>query len=84
VSSAWVRQGDLFTLSWHYDHLLPDGRVERLSVRVQHYLAPVEAYLAELRAAGLEIKGVFGNFDWSPYDAGVSPHLILTASTPIK
>jgi SAM-dependent methyltransferase len=79
VSSAWVRQGDLFTLSWHYDHLLPDGRVERLSARVQHYLAPVETYLTELRAAGLEITGIFGNFDWSPYDAGASPHLILLA-----
>jgi SAM-dependent methyltransferase len=80
VSSAWMRQGDLFTLTWHYDHLLPDGRVERLSTRIQHHLAPVEAYLADLRAAGLEIKGVYGNFDWSPYDTGSSPYLILVAT----
>jgi SAM-dependent methyltransferase len=80
VSSAWMRQGDLFTLTWHYDHLLPDGRVERLSARIQHHLAPVEAYLADLRAAGLEIKGVYGNFDWSPYDTGSSPYLILVAT----
>jgi len=79
VSSAWVRHGDLFTLTWHYDHLLPDGRVERLSTRTQHHLAPVEAYLAELRAAGLEIKGVYGDFEWAPYDAGSSPYLILVA-----
>ncbi len=79
VSSAWVRQGELFTLTWHYDHLLPDGRVERLSARIQHHLAPVEVYLAELRAAGLGIEGVYGDFDWSPYDTGSSPNLILAA-----
>jgi len=79
VSSAWVRHEDLFILTWHYDHLLPDGRVERLSTRIQHHLAPVDAYLAELRLAGLGVTGVYGNFDWSPYDAGSSPYLILAA-----
>lgn len=80
VSSAWVRQGDLFTLTWHYDHLLPDGRVERLSVWVQHHVAPAETYQAEVGAVGMELRGLYGGFDWSSYDEASSPYLILVAA----
>jgi hypothetical protein len=44
VSSAWQRRKDAFTLTWHYDHLLPDGQVERQTVETCHSLQPLEAY----------------------------------------
>lgn len=78
VSSAWRRSKGAFTVTWHYDHLRPDGMVERLSVRVSHSLAVLETYQAELQQAGLKIEQVFGDFDRSGYDAE-SPNLILVA-----
>lgn len=78
VSSTWKRTRQHFTLTWHYDHLLPDGRVERLSAHVQHHLAPVETYLAELQDAGFSAVELFGDFDRSPYSPD-SPYLLLVA-----
>ena len=78
VSSAWERGSQFLTIHWHYDHLLPDGRVERVSTQVSHSLAPVETYLAELGAAGLSLVERFGDFDRSPYTQE-APFLILLA-----
>ncbi|HEX9615854.1 MAG TPA: class I SAM-dependent methyltransferase [Anaerolineales bacterium] len=78
VSTGWERTGQVFRLEWLYDHLLPDGRVERLSVQVDHDLAPLEAHHAELVAAGLLPDGEYGDYDRSPYRPD-SPYLILTA-----
>lgn len=78
VSSAWERRDQSLTITWHYDHLLPDGRVERVSTQVSHTLAPVETYLAELEAAGLSIVECFGDFDRSPYSPQ-APSLIFLA-----
>jgi hypothetical protein len=81
VSTGWERAGRVFQLEWLYDHLLPDGHVERLSVRVDHDLAPVEAHRTELQSAGLLPEGEFGDYDRSPYRPD-SPYLILTARKP--
>lgn len=78
VSSSWRRSKQAFTVTWHYDHLRPDGMVERLSVRARHSLATLETYEAELRQAGLEIERVHGDFDGSDYTPE-SPNLILVA-----
>jgi SAM-dependent methyltransferase len=78
VSSAWERRGQSLTIYWHYDHLLPDGRVERVSTQVSHTLAHVDAYLAELEAAGLSLVECFGDFDRSTYSPQ-APYLILLA-----
>jgi SAM-dependent methyltransferase len=78
VSTAWERAGQAFHLEWMYDHLLPDGRVERLSVQVEHDLAPLEVHQAEMEAAGLEPEDEFGDYDRSLYRPD-SPYLILTA-----
>ena len=53
VSSAWRRSAQNFTVTWHYDHLLPDGLVERLTAQAVHSLEPPEVYLAALEGAGL-------------------------------
>jgi hypothetical protein len=78
VSSAWERGARRLTVHWHYDHLLPDGRVERVSTQVSHTLEPVETYIAELEAAGLYLLERFGDFDRSPYSPQ-APSLILLA-----
>ena len=78
VSSAWRRTRQAFEVTWHYDHLRPDGMVERLSVRVRHSLDTLETYQAELCQAGLEVVQVYGDFDRSAY-TDESPDLILLA-----
>jgi hypothetical protein len=79
VSSAWKRSSRDFQLTWIYDHLLPDGRVERHCAQVRHSLVGMETYLEELQQAGLKILHLFGDFDRSPFD-GDSPNLILVAA----
>ena len=79
VSSGWQRTRSLFTVTWHYDHLLPDGAVERLTVQSRHDLIPAEAYLEELRQAGFHIQAAYGEFDGSPADHWAA-NLIFVAS----
>jgi hypothetical protein len=78
VSSAWERTPGLFTLYWHYDHLLPDGRVERQTAIARHQITPLAAHLAEFQAAGLEVVETCGEFDGAPLEED-SPNLIILA-----
>ena len=79
VSSSWQRTHSLFIVTWHYDHLLPDGEVERLTIQSRHDLLPPGAYLDELRQAGLHIRAAYGEFDGSPADRWAA-NLIFLAS----
>jgi SAM-dependent methyltransferase len=79
VSSSWRRSRGIFHLRWEYDHLLPDGRVERLSAQVAHHLIDVEACLDEIHQAGFHRLQLFGGFDRSPFEAD-SPEAIVLAS----
>lgn len=79
VSSEWRRDQMSLTLQWHYDHLLPDGRVERVTARVIHHLTTVEVYQKEIESAGFADLKMVGDFDGSIYTAS-SPGLILLAS----
>ena len=78
VSSSWKRSRHSFSLSWHYDHLLPDGTVERLSSQTVHNLLPAQDYLQEIEAAGLRIKATYGDFDRSDFNSE-APYLIFIA-----
>jgi SAM-dependent methyltransferase len=78
VSSSWRRAKHTFTLTWTYDHLFPDGTVERLNVDTVHHLVPAEQYLDDFRQAGFNISAVYGDYDRSPYTAD-SPSLIILA-----
>jgi SAM-dependent methyltransferase len=78
VSSSWRKTKSIFQVTWIYDHLFPDGRVERLTAVTSHHLLPAEGYLDEIRTAGLEVVEVYGDFDRSPYQQ-VSPYLICVA-----
>lgn len=76
VSSAWQRDRQLFTITWHYDHLLPDGQVERLSVQSKQQLISLRNYLDELDNAGFSRFTIYGDYDLSPYTEE-SPHAII-------
>ena len=76
ISSEWEKTGNNFLLRWHYDHLYPDGQVERLTIETCHDLMPAETYLAEIRAAGMIPRALFGDYDRSDYKS-TSPHLIV-------
>jgi SAM-dependent methyltransferase len=62
VSSSWQRLGSQFTVTWSYDHLLPDGRVKRHQVIVRHLLHPLDFYYDSLRAAGFKTVHRYGDF----------------------
>jgi SAM-dependent methyltransferase len=78
VSSAWKHDNQVFTLSWYYDHLLPDGRIEHLETIVQHQIEPVQFYLHCLEEAGFHPIQLFGDFDRRPYRK-TSTNLIILA-----
>jgi hypothetical protein len=65
-------------VTWIYDHLFPDGRVERFTAETAHHMLPANDYLDEIRGEGLEEIEVYGDFDKSPYQ-GDSPYLICVA-----
>jgi SAM-dependent methyltransferase len=78
VSSSWRRTSDKFVLDWHYDHLLPDGNVERVTVETCHDVQTIQAYTQEIQQAGLAIEARFGNYDRSAYSSR-SPYFVFTA-----
>jgi SAM-dependent methyltransferase len=79
ISSKLHALPDKLRWVWIYDHLLPDGNVERYSQTVDHYLSSLEQYLFELKEAGLVGGDFWGDFDCSPYQED-SAFLILSAS----
>jgi len=76
VSSGWKKTADSLVINWHYDHLLPDGRVERLTSQVRHRLDSVQDYLQAFSAAGLQVESLYGDFDCSAY-APDSENLVI-------
>jgi SAM-dependent methyltransferase len=66
VSSAWGRRPDSVTVSWFYDHLLPDGKVERETVQVTHHLLNLDELARELTLAGFEYE-FYGDFEKRDY-----------------
>jgi hypothetical protein len=78
VSAGWARRSGELAVIWHYDHLLPDGRVARHSVEVRHQPQTPGQIRAELEGQGFEVI-LRGDFDSSAYSPD-SPHLILEAS----
>ncbi len=76
VSSRFRALEDRLGWDWIYDHLLPDGNVERLIRSAEHDLAGVDQYLGEAQNAGFGSVEYYGDFDQSEYDPD-SPYLIL-------
>ena len=78
VSSTWEKLDHAVNINWHYDHLLPDGKIERLTATVTHYLATMEDYITEMIAAGFTIQSTYRNFETGPYKPDAS-YLIIVA-----
>jgi SAM-dependent methyltransferase len=76
VSSAWKRTRQQVTFTWYYDHLLPDGSVQRTLHQVSHNIIPLEKILEEFSSAGMHVTDLYGDFDTSSFSTE-STHLIL-------
>ncbi|OGO32347.1 MAG: hypothetical protein A2136_07135 [Chloroflexi bacterium RBG_16_54_11] len=79
VSSTWRRLKSVVKVTWIYDHLFPDGTVDRLSVVVEHRLISMKNYVDDFEYCGLNVTELFGDFDRSAYKPD-SPHLIILAT----
>jgi len=77
VSSSWRRTRREFILDWRYDHLQPDGVVERVSISIHHQLAPVLTYLEEFRQAGFEHLQLCGDFKFTPFSPEADDLIII-------
>ena len=78
VSSAWQRNAEEVCVVMHYDHLLPDGRVDRISFSARHHLTTYELYLEEFGERGFKVRA-YGDFEGTPYDSQ-SVYLIFVAT----
>lgn len=78
VLNSWQRKGQIFKLNWFYDHLAPDGTVDRVNFKIHHHIVNPENYRAELLAAGFSSIDLYGDFDFSEYRSD-SNYLILMA-----
>jgi SAM-dependent methyltransferase len=79
VSNAWERRKRQFIVDWYYDHLLPGGKIERVSMQVIHFLISAQIYINEMLAAGFTTFQKYGDYDRSPFTRQ-SPYLIILAS----
>ncbi len=79
VSSAWWRTRHAFTVTWIYDQLYPDGRVERVTIETSHQNIPAQAYLDDIQAVGLKVESLYGDIDRSEYTVN-SPSLVILAT----
>ena len=81
VLSSWRRTNTQFIVTWHYDHLLPNGKAERFTAEVRHELDSAEVYVREIAAAGLEIQSIYGDFEQNPYEPDAD-EMIVVAQKP--
>jgi SAM-dependent methyltransferase len=79
VSSSWMRTKHTLNVTWIYDQLLQDGKVDRLTVETAHQIIPADTYVDEIQSAGMKITGTYGEFDRSVYRKD-SPYLICVAT----
>lgn len=81
VSYGIQRTERTVMLEWFYDHLLPDGHVERFDIRARHLLKPAAEYIRDFKLAGYDIAATYGDFDYSDHKPK-SPNLIILAKKP--
>lgn len=79
VYCQWNHSQDAVTFTWHYDHLLPDGQVERQALSVKHYLQEIDAIRQDFAQAGFKRVDAYGDYDQSEFSED-SPLLIFVAS----
>jgi len=79
VSSSWIRENNIITIKWFYDHLLPDGEVERSSIQARHTILSAIEYNQIMSNLGYSIITLYGDFNFQPYTKD-APYLILVAT----
>jgi SAM-dependent methyltransferase len=79
VSYIIGRTAQNITLHWYYDHLHPDGKVERVTVSTSHCLTTTAQYRNEFTSSGFLLSELYGDFDYSPHTPD-SPNLIIIAN----
>lgn len=78
VSSEWRRAGLQVVIRWHYDHLFPDGKIERSTLKTRHFVRDIADYIAGMENSGLQVISKYGDFRKNDYHPA-APHLILVA-----
>jgi SAM-dependent methyltransferase len=78
VSSRLQFNEDSLGWEWYYDHLLPDGQVERSVFYTEHRLTQASQYRKELLEAGFEEILLWGDFSGAGFQTD-SPYLIIQA-----
>lgn len=78
ISSGWKRLKSSVVFQWQYDHLLPDGRVERSTVDTEHALTGIDEYISELKAANLGNIKLYGDYQGNALDDD-TPYAIICA-----
>ncbi|MCD6425662.1 MAG: class I SAM-dependent methyltransferase [Anaerolineales bacterium] len=79
VSSKVTARENSLGWDWIYDHLHPDGQVERVVQSTEHYLTTLEIYQQELVRVGFDEIHSMGDFDSSDYLED-SSYLILVGN----
>jgi SAM-dependent methyltransferase len=77
VSSCWERNTNVLTFIWHYDHLFPNGKVERITNSINHQLSSKDQYLREILTANFSVRSIYGNFESEPFDPDSTDLIIL-------
>jgi len=78
ISAEWKSDAEKFYLTWHYDHLLADGQVERVSQSTEHFKDIADVFIREFVEAGFELE-LIGDFEGNEFDDD-SQYLILKAT----
>jgi SAM-dependent methyltransferase len=65
------------TVTWHFDELHADGRVQRYTRIITYYLRSIEGTQKLIESAGLSIKEIFGNYQYGPITP-TSEEIIIT------
>ena len=77
VRASSVGDPGSLQVTWLYDELLPDGRVERHQWD-QVYFQRTEAEVKKLfTRSGLKVDAVYGDYDFSPYSSASERLLVL-------
>lgn len=77
VSSCWERNASVLTFIWHYDHLFPNGHIDRVTTSTDHQLSSTDQFLTEMQAANFSIQSTFGNFDSGRFTPDSTDLIIL-------
>lgn len=78
IFTSWQRNQDWLSVTWTYDHLFPDGKVERLEYRQTYSLEAVSRFFIEIEQSGFLIRATYGSFDKQPLQR-FSPNVIILA-----